>query len=76
MQAFPLALTSSSLGITVITLLMITISGGSSMYLRPCKDPHLSMRWTAQCSCELYPSQLLIIQSTEAISRTPPSTAR
>lgn len=36
MQAFPQALTSSPLGVTVnVPLLTITLSGGSSMYLRP-----------------------------------------
>ena len=49
---------------TVITLLSVTISGGSSMYLRPrkthtlpCVEP-LSAR-------KLYPSRLLITQSLE-----------
>ena len=32
----------------VVSLLTITISDGSSMYLRPF-DPHLTMRWIAQC---------------------------
>ena len=36
-QAFPPVLTSLSLGMTVISLLIITLSGGSSMYLRPVK---------------------------------------
>ena len=35
LQAFPPALTPPSLGMTVISLLKVTISGGSSMYLRP-----------------------------------------
>ena len=42
-QAFALVLTPLPLGTTVISLLAVTISGGSSMYLRP-EDPHLTMR--------------------------------
>ena len=65
MLSFPTALTSPPLGVSVFLLPLVTISSGSSMYLRPCKDPHLTMRWTAQCLLRLYPSRLLIIQSPE-----------
>jgi hypothetical protein len=42
-QAFTPVLTSLSFGMTVISLVIITLSSGSSMYLRPF-DPHLAMR--------------------------------
>lgn len=66
MHSFPNALTSSPFETLCQFLVTITISGGSSMYLKPDSDLHLSMRCTAQCliqQIKLYPSRLLIIQS-------------
>ena len=75
MLSFPTALTSPPLGVSVFLLPLVTISSGSSMYLRPCKDPHLTMRWTAQCLTAL-PESAADHPIPWTVSRTPQSTAR
>ena len=61
MQAFPPALTSLLFGVSVIILAIITISGGSSMYLRlnirthtlPCVEPLSAFSSFTRVSCWL-----------------------
>ena len=62
MQAFTPALTPLPLGNTVISLLVVTISGGSSMYLRPLPT-HTLPCVELPSALRLCPGELLIIQS-------------